>query len=141
MDSVRTLARFAALFVVFAVAGCRHNPVSPSAPSGRIVVETLVATVGIGGTAFYSFTASTAGDVRLTLLSVKQNGADLPVSLNLGVGTPAGTGCTVTSSLLAAAGASPQLTTSVSAGVHCASVTDPNLLTAPAAVVLNIAHP
>ena len=138
--TVTSRARFAASFFVVASVGC-HTPVSPPTPSEHFVVDTLNATVGVGGTVFFSFTTPTAGDVRLTLLSIKRDGADLSVALNLGVGTPAGTGCTAATSLLSPEGVTPQLTTNVDAGVHCASVTDPSVLTAPASIVLNIAHP
>lgn len=61
--------------------------------------------------------------------------------VGLGVGTPAGTGCTVASTLTVAADSTPQVTGTYTPGVYCARISDVGNLSAPAAFVITIAHP
>jgi hypothetical protein len=105
--------------------------------------ESFEATLSAGGSTFYSFTVGTAGSVAVTLASVVQVGrpAALTTPMRIGLGTPAGEGCTTSDTVDAAAALQPQLTVSQSAGIHCVSIADAGQLTAPAVVSIRFTHP
>jgi hypothetical protein len=75
---------------------------------------------------FYSFTVNTGGTVTVTLASVVQQGrsAALATPLRIGLGTPEGEGCTVSNSVDASPALTPQLTMTMTAGIHCIFVAD-----------------
>ena len=60
--------------------------------------ENFASTVPVGGAAFYSFNIGANGTVNVTLNSVSGAGVPATVQLGIGIGTPAGVDCTVTSS-------------------------------------------
>jgi hypothetical protein len=71
------------------------------------------------------------------------SGAFVPatVQMQLGLGTPEGTGCTVTAPITVAAGTAAQITGPQNAGVYCARIADIGNLFAPASFSITIAHP
>ena len=143
----------ALIVVVTAIVGWACDGNSTMAPSETTVTtaaataaeptvtEDWAGTVPVGGAAFYSFSMSQGGTVRVTLLSV--SGQDVPptVTLGLGIRRPSGTSCGTTSTTTAEAGSSPQLTGTYDAGLYCARVSDVGNLDAPATVSVSIAHP
>src|SRR5258706_15828149 len=67
-------------------------------PADPTVSEHYVRTIGVGGSAFYSFSVSKYGTVNITLNVV--SGADDPaVQVGLGLGTPSGFGCSATTAV------------------------------------------
>ncbi len=81
------------------------------------------------------------GTVSLTLVSVTENGQPSEARLGLNIGTPIGTGCTGSPSVLTGAGTSTHFTQIYPPGVYCARVSDTGLLTGPVSFALNIARP
>ena len=81
------------------------------------------------------------GAALLPLLNAV-GGAGVPatVQLGLGIGTPAGVDCSVTSSVTAGAGTAPQLTGTFGPGLFCVRVYDVGNLPAPASFSVTIAH-
>src|SRR5689334_3504265 len=61
--------------------------------------ETFNGTLAVGGARFYSFPVAQNGTINVTLLSI--SGANVPASaqVGLGIGTPAGTDCSTTSTV------------------------------------------
>jgi hypothetical protein len=118
------------------------TPTAAATAAGPTTTVTFAGALPVGGSAFYSFTLLSSGSVNVTLLSV--GGADVPptVMLALGVGTPNGTTCSVSSTAANySAGTSPQLTVTDGPGVFCVNVSDPGNLFAPATFNIAINYP
>jgi hypothetical protein len=129
----------AALLCVLTVSGCGGN--SSTSPSTS--TEFFIGLLGTQGEAFYSFTAAAAGSVEVTLVSMTlaNPGPALVVPVTIGIGTPAGEGCTVTSTVSAAPGFSAQLTSQVATGIYCINIQDPGSLTGTVDFAIRIVHP
>ncbi|MEZ5319550.1 MAG: hypothetical protein R2752_19275 [Vicinamibacterales bacterium] len=110
-------------------------------PAPATQTESFTATIAAGGSTFYSFTVPVNGIISITLTSVQQGGADVGDALALGVGVPQGTGCNPSVQVSATAGVSPQISSTVAAGIYCVQVADPGTLPAPTTVGVSIAHP
>lgn len=90
---------------------------------------------------FYSYTLTTAGAVSALLASVERNGVPMANSLEIGIGTPAGTGCAVTLSANVPASLIPQLRHDAGAGTYCVRVADVDGLSAPTTFTIRVVHP
>jgi hypothetical protein len=113
---------------------------TPTPVTTPTVSENFVSTVPVGGAAFYSFNIDANGTVNVTLNAVGGTGVPATVQLGIGIGTPAGVDCTVTTSVTAAAGTSPQLTGTFGPGLFCVRIYDVGNLFGPAAFRATIAH-
>ncbi len=105
---------------------------------------TFAGTIGPGGTKFYSFTVATAGQTDITLVSLRPAAAAVPAlatPMALSLGTPAGTGCRVSTTVTAQPAFLPQLTTQTTPTVYCANLTDVGQLVAATAFTIRITHP
>lgn len=105
------------------------------------VTETFSATVGVGGAVFYSFNIASYGNVAVTLKSVTGTNLPDPVLVSVGVGRPAGTGCTTTTAVSVSPGDSPQLTGVWGPGIYCVRIYDGGGLTDTVRVSAAVAHP
>ena len=134
-----------ALALTAVVPACGDDsPTSPSTTSVQTTTTvTYVTTVPLGGSRFYSFTVSAAGTVSAMLASVASpiTGAPLAVPLEMSFGTPAGTDCAGEQSVTTDAALGIQLTTSLSAGVHCLRVADAGYLRDVARVAVRFTYP
>jgi hypothetical protein len=90
---------------------------------------------------FYSYTITTAGSVSALLASVERNGVPVPNALEIGIGSPAGTGCIVTVSANVSAALIPQLRHEAAVGTYCVRVADIDGLSAPMAFTIRVIHP
>jgi len=143
-SSRKTAALCAAAGLALLVTACgkNSNATTPTqTPADPTTSERYVATIGVGGSGFYSFSVSQYGTVNVTLNAV--SGLDDPsVGLGLGLGVPSGFGCSPSSTVTASAGVSPpQLTATDPIGVFCVRVYDVGNLTAPLTFDVTIAHP
>ena len=133
-----------ALLAALAVA-CGDDPSStaPSSTTSTTTTVTYAGTIDVGGSRFYSFSNAAAGSVTAFLASVTSPATRLPVALPLeiGIGVPAGTGCSTTTTQMAAPGLVPQMTVSLAAGVFCLRVADAGELRAPVAFAVRFSHP
>ena len=114
LETLRHPGRTAVVLVLIAIAAgaCSRNNSASSAstttptptPVAPTTTDQFDATVPVGGSAFYSFSVTQYGTVNITLTSV--TGAYVPstVMLAVGIGTPSGTSCTISTSVNAAAG-------------------------------------
>jgi hypothetical protein len=138
-------SRVAALLaVVLAGVACGNSnptPTSPSTPAA--ITEMFRGTLQPNGSSFYAFTSQTDGDVSVTLASVRE-GSPLTVildpTLDLGLGTPAGTGCALDTELETAPALSAQIVYGMKTGVHCVEVSDPGSLTGAVTFLIRIVY-
>ncbi len=134
------------------VAACNGNTVtSPTETDTTTTTTTTVAepsiteefndVLRVGSSNLYSFTVTAYGTVNVTLTSV--GGAFVPatVQVSLGLGTPAGTDCAVTTSLTVSASETAQFTGVLESGIYCVRIADIGNLYAPATFAITIAHP
>jgi len=128
--------------LALAAGGCYGEmPPTPSNASSIPVVDQFVGTLQPSGEAFYSFSMTSAGNVSLTLISMTGSSVPEDALFPLGIGSPAGTGCTASVEAAAKPGGSPQYTVAKNAGVYCVRIADNARLGAPASFVLNVTHP
>lgn len=90
---------------------------------------------------FYSYTITTAGAVSALLASVERNGIPVPDALEIGIGSPAGTGCVVTVSANVSAALIPQLRHEAAVGTYCVRVADTDGLSAPMTFTIRVIRP
>jgi hypothetical protein len=148
---IRLLASAAVGTALLVALGCSDDGSTPTSPSSTTTTTRTIAeasntelfedTLGVGSSAFYSFTVQQYGTVTLTLTSV--GGAYVPstVMMGIGLGVPSGTDCATSSTATTASGTSAQLTGTYEAGIYCAKIWDLGNLYAPARFSLAIAHP
>lgn len=146
MKTALTFPAIAALAVlVLLTASCGNNDSSTTAPTTPALPSTEVfsGTLPVQGSSFYSFTVGTSGQVSITLASLvtTQPGPALNTVMDLGVGTPLGTDCSVTNSVPAAPGLTAQLVNTLTAATYCARIADLGNLTAPVNFTIRIVHP
>ncbi len=143
--------RIAVFGLALLAAACSNNTTTPSSTSTTTTTttttvttpttsETFASTLPVGGAAFYSFNIAANGTVNVTLNAVGGAGVPPTVQLGLGIGTPAGVDCSTTSTVTAAAGASPQLTGTFGPGLFCVRVYDVGNLAGTADFRATIAH-
>jgi len=145
MFASRLLCTLACAVGTLGLAACGKNSststTSPSSlPADASVSESFSSSLNVGGTFFYSFSMAAYGNVAVTLTNI--TGSDLPdgLTLNVGIGRPAGTTCTPSLSIATAPGDTPQVTGSYGPGVFCVVISDSGLLTAPVKVDAAVAH-
>jgi hypothetical protein len=143
LKSLRFVPVLAAL--VLAGAGC-GNRIVPLGPSGNpttavVTVESFIGVLPVGGFRFYSFTVPQDGLVSLTLLSLTENGEASSAKVNVGIGVPQGTGCSVIDSRTTGPDVRPQFKDFFQAAVYCVRVADVEGLAADVAFAVNIAYP
>lgn len=105
------------------------------------VTETFDATVGVGGSVFYSFNIASYGNVAVTLKTVTGTNLPDPILVSVGVGRPSGTGCTTSTAVSVGPGDSPQLTGVWGPGIYCVRIYDGGALTGTIRVAASVAHP
>src|SRR5215510_7059726 len=103
------LCAVAGLVLFTTACGKSNSPTTPTrTPAAASKSERYVATMGVGGSTFYSFSVSQYGTVNVTLTAVSGFN-DPTVGIGLGLGIPSGFNCSATSTATASAGSTPQL--------------------------------
>jgi hypothetical protein len=135
-----TIALLAALAVA---CGDDQSPTEPSSTTSTATAVTYAGTIDVGGSRFYSFSNAAAGSVTAFLASVTSPDTRLPVGvpLEIGIGVPAGTGCSTTTTQIVTPGLVSQMTVSLASGVFCLRVADAGELRAPVAFAVRFSHP
>ncbi len=110
-------------------------------PASPTVTETFVGALPVGGVKFYSFSVSAYGTVNATLVSIGGDGVPPTVTVNLGIGTPSGTTCSVSSPTMVQVGGTAQVTATEQPGVYCATISDIGNLAATGTFTVTIDHP
>jgi hypothetical protein len=131
-------ARLVVLLLALGAAACSSDtsdPVSPTTiPSTAFTYST---TFTARGSATRSFDQITRGAVNVTLTSVTPE-----VALGIGVGIPRrdGTGCNLTTSLLATPAATPHITITADPGTWCVRVWDPGTVPERVSFSMSVTH-
>lgn len=119
------------------------SPTTTTTTASSTITVTYSGTLAVGGSRFYSFTNNAAGSVTAFLASVTSPDTKLPVAvpLEIGVGVPAGTGCSTTTTQMVTPGLVSQMSTSLAAGVFCLRVADAGQMRAPVSFAVRFTHP
>ena len=113
------------------------NDSSPSEDT-TTTSETFSGTLAPQGSNIYTFTVARSGTVKVTLTSVAPT-ATTPVGL--GLGTPSGNACTLTSSTPSAtAGTTAQISVTQSPGTYCIRVFDSGSVSAAITFSVKVEH-
>ncbi len=143
---LRSSAALAMTFALAAMAACggssNSTSTTPTVTSGP-QTELFEGTLTPGGSAFYSFTVQSTGDADVMLASVTTStapGNSSNATLRVGIGTPLGTDCTVTTSLLAFPALQSPLVSNLTAGTYCVRVYDVGNLTGTVNFAVRIVH-
>jgi len=131
---------FAGLLLLFVsgAAACGSSTTSPT--TGATTITTYASRIQEKGSAWRSFTVTTAGTVDLQLTAVSQADA----VMGLGLGTVSGTTCVISQSVQTAANSTasaPQISTTLAAGTYCVKLYDIGNLTSITDFVITITMP
>lgn len=120
--------------------GASSSTAPSSTPAAATINESFSATIPVNGGVFYSFAMPQYGNVAVTLTGL--TGTDVPdgVTLNVGIGQPAGTSCSVSTTIATGPGDTAQVTGTYGPGIFCVSVHDSGTLTSPVNVTAAVAH-
>ena len=148
MSAVSTISKtmaVAALALLASACGGSDSTATTTAPTVTTGAQSALfeGKLAVGGSAFYSFTVSTTGNVNVMLASVTSTtspGSESNVVLGLALGTPLGTDCTITSALLASAALQSPLVNNLTPGIYCARVYDIGNLKAPVNFAIRIVY-
>jgi hypothetical protein len=124
--------RLAALAPLLFIACGSDTPTSPSTTTAATapvapasIAEVYNSTLPVGGAKFYSFSVVAYGTVNVTLGSLTGPGVAEDATITLGLGRPAGTICSATTTAsVSTATPAPQVTGTYAAGVYCVGVAD-----------------
>lgn len=139
----RSLPVLLAALVATVACGDDNSPTAPSEPAARSN-ETFAGRLEIGGSQFYSFQGNSSGTTEVTLASLRQPGvATAPVSVvvGLGLGTPSGTDCALSTALTTGPGLVHQLTATTIVQIYCVKVADIGNLRSPVDYTVRVVHP
>lgn len=141
-----TRPRCLLLCAALAGAGCGDEAATPTSASSATAVTSatklFAGVIPVKGTRFYSYTVSSPGTVSAMLASLTTGtGAATEHRLELGIGTPAGTGCAVRQVVSTSPALVPQLTQDAAAGTYCVSIADLEGLPASMNFAIRIVHP
>lgn len=134
------------LLTMLLCAGCGDDTSTPTSASSATAVAltstVFAGVVQVSGSRFFSYTVGTPGTVTVMLASLTTGaGAVAAHRLELGIGIPAGTGCSVQQVTTTAPTLVPQLTQDATAGTYCVNVADAEGLPAPMNFAIRIVHP
>ena len=144
---MRRSRKLAAVALALTLAACGGSSENTAATAPTLTASPTTALfegkIDVGGSAFYSFTVTTTGDIDVMLASVTSTttpGSESNVVVGLGVGQPAATDCTVTTSLLARAALQSPLVSNVTPGIYCVRVSDAGSLRSKVNFAIRIVH-
>ena len=142
-----TVQLFCGLIIALLCSACGNSQTtSPSTTTTTPsrTTELFTGSLAAGDSQFYSFTVGQSGTTDITLVSLTPAGAARPAlakPVGLGIGTPAGTGCGISTALTAQPGLTAQLSTSTTATIYCVDIYDIGSVTDPVAFTVRIVHP
>jgi len=137
-----TVKAIVGVALMLASAACSEEIETPTSATAAGPATVLFSgTLQPRTTRFYSFTLTTSGTVSALLASVERNGVPAANPLEIGIGSPAGTGCAVTISANVSASLIPQLRYDAAEGTYCVRVADTEGLSAPMTFTIRVIHP
>ena len=136
-----------AIALAMALTGCGGSDNSTTTAAPTVVTgpstELFEGKLDLRGSAFYSFSVQATGDTTVMLASVTTSttpGTSTGVVLGLGVGSPLGTDCNLTKSVLAFGALQSPLVANLTPGIYCIRVSDVGNLTVPVNFAVRIVH-
>ena len=136
---------FVALLALAVSPACGDDtPTTPTPTTPARSAEIFGGTIDVGGSQFYSFSVSQAGTTEVTLLSLRPAGvatSTVDIAVGLGLGTPAGTECALSSAITATPALTKQLSVTTQVSTYCVKIADIGGLTAPLDYTVRILHP
>ena len=121
---------------------CTGNDTTAATTSATVTrtTDTFTGTTPIAGSAFHTFTVSQAGEVDATLTAAAPPST---IVMGFGLGEPADSKCVPFAGAEAStpAGASPQISGTVSPATLCVEVYDIGNQTAPVTYTVTVIHP
>ena len=109
--------------------------------NATMTVETFSGTLPLKGSRFFSFPVPHTGATTLILLSLTEDGAPSTNTVQIGIGVPRGTDCSVIDVAMVNPGVVGQVASFHDPAIYCARIGDTGNLKAPAAFSMNIIHP
>jgi len=136
-----------ALALAMALTACGGSDNSTTTAQPTVVAgpstELFEGKLDLRGSVFYSFSVQATGDTTVMLASVTTSttpGTSTGVVLGLGVGSPLGTDCNLTKSVLAFGALQSPLVANLTPGIYCIRVSDVGNLTVPVNFAVRIVH-
>jgi hypothetical protein len=139
--TVRAIVGAALMLASAACSEELETPTSATTTATGPVTVLFAGTLQPRAARFYSYTLSTSGTVSALLASVERNGLPAATPLEIGIGSPAGTGCALTMSAHVSASLVPQLRHDAAAGTYCVRIADTEGLSAPMTFTIRLTHP
>lgn len=150
MTALRRLQSFAwacgaAIALATAFSACGGNSNTSTAPTITATPqpELFEGSLNVGGFAFFSFNVQATGAADVMLASVTTSaapGTSINVVLGMAIGSPLGTDCVISTSVLAAPALQSPLVSNLTAGTYCVRVYDVGNLTVPVNFAIRIVH-
>ncbi len=136
----KSLALVFVLLTAVTAAGCDEDTPTTTPTPDTTTSVTWSTNLSNGGQTSRSFTTTRNGTVSITLQSLA---GSTTLRAGLGVGIPLGdgTGCVLSRSVEATAGATAQLELAVDAGSYCVQIYDPGTLTQPVGFTILLVYP
>lgn len=141
---VGSLLLLSALLVGGCDSGGSTTPDTTPTPAEPMYRQLFTGTLPVGGSRFYAFSIATEGTINATLEDVGGPNVEPTVIVNLGIGQPAGIGCSGSATAVQASGEAGlvRMVTAVQApGTYCVLISDAGNLAAPATFRVAIDHP
>jgi len=126
--------------VITTAAACGSNTTAPTVEPAS-TSEVWSSTLTVGASKFYSFNVPLDGIVSVVMKTLTENGAASTEQVTLGLGSPRGTDCSVSGSVVASASDSVILSGTQTRGVYCIRIWDNAQLSKTAAFSVTISHP
>ena len=135
-------AAWIACAIAIAGSACGDTPELPTSASTTEPTTILFSgTLQPKSARFYSYSLTSAGSVSAMLASLERNGVPFGNAVELGLGIPAGTGCSVSVASPTTASLIPQLRQEASSGTYCVRIADVDGLPAPMNFTIRVVHP
>ena len=132
-----------ALGATLAVCGCSRDqsPTSPSTTTAATPTTILFSERSLPhATRFYWYRCYRR-PVSAMLASLERNGSPTSNALEIGLGIPAGTGCSVSAALNSSSQLIPQLRQDFGTGTYCVRISDIDGLPASMTFTIRVIHP
>jgi hypothetical protein len=145
MAGARRGLRCLLLLPVLVASAC-SNSTTTTAPTAATVptsTEYFAGTLAPGGSMFYSFSVTTAGETDVTLASTTaaKVGQASSIPLQIGIGSPYGQGCSMVRAIKTTPSLSAQLSNATGVGTYCINVSDSGALAGNVLFAVRIVHP
>ena len=109
--------------------------------NATMTTESFSGTLPLNGFRFFSFAVPHTGATTLILLSLTENGVASTNTVQIGLGVPRGTDCSLTDAAMVNPGVVGQVASLYEPAIYCARIGDTGNLKAQAEFSINIIHP